>query len=280
MFFKKQKISNKITTTVSTIKKTIASNASRESYSLKYNLNFFLKYKKLNYIKKGRRGKNNKGKVIMKTNIKNYKKINRPIINYKFRYLNLFFVAGFFILFFQRKIISLVYLSSGQVTYLISTKKYFFFNLGIMQTIFLKQKNKEILKLNNIRSLIFLIYNLPKNKKVSLLELFPQKKSQYVRSFNSKAFIFKKDSRINYALINLPSGNKKIFSLFAIGSEGEVFFTEKKKIKINKAGFYKNFGKNVKVRGVAMNPIDHPHGGRTKTIRYQRTPWGKTTKYK
>jgi large subunit ribosomal protein L2 len=34
------------------------------------------------------------------------------------------------------------------------------------------------------------------------------------------------------------------------------------------------------VRGVAMNPVDHPHGGRTKAIRYQRTPWGKTTKYK
>jgi ribosomal protein L2 len=34
------------------------------------------------------------------------------------------------------------------------------------------------------------------------------------------------------------------------------------------------------VRGVAMNPTDHPHGGRAKSIKYQRTPWGKTTKFK
>jgi large subunit ribosomal protein L2 len=33
-------------------------------------------------------------------------------------------------------------------------------------------------------------------------------------------------------------------------------------------------------RGVAKNPVDHPHGGRNKAIKYQRTPWGKTTKYK
>ena len=39
-------------------------------------------------------------------------------------------------------------------------------------------------------------------------------------------------------------------------------------------------GKKPKVRGVAKNPTDHPHGGRTKAIKYPRTPWGKTTKFK
>jgi large subunit ribosomal protein L2 len=47
-----------------------------------------------------------------------------------------------------------------------------------------------------------------------------------------------------------------------------------------KSGYWRSFGLKSIVRGVAMNPVDHPHGGRTKAIRYQRTPWGKTTKYK
>ncbi len=47
-----------------------------------------------------------------------------------------------------------------------------------------------------------------------------------------------------------------------------------------KAGYWRSFGVKSLVRGVAMNPVDHPNGGRTKAIKYPRTPWGKTTKYK
>jgi large subunit ribosomal protein L2 len=47
-----------------------------------------------------------------------------------------------------------------------------------------------------------------------------------------------------------------------------------------KSGYWRSFGVKPIVRGVAMNPVDHPHGGRTKAVRYQRTPWGHTTKYK
>ena len=47
---------------------------------------------------------------------------------------------------------------------------------------------------------------------------------------------------------------------------------DKRLVRNTKAGFYKSFGVKVKVRGVAMNPIDHPHGGRTKAIKNPRTP--------
>jgi large subunit ribosomal protein L2 len=47
-----------------------------------------------------------------------------------------------------------------------------------------------------------------------------------------------------------------------------------------KAGYWRSFGLKSLVRGVAMNPVDHPHGGRTKSVKYPRTPWGKTTKFK
>jgi large subunit ribosomal protein L2 len=53
-----------------------------------------------------------------------------------------------------------------------------------------------------------------------------------------------------------------------------------KKYVNGKAGFWRSFGHKPIVRGVAMNPVDHPHGGRTKAIKHQRTPWGLTTKYK
>jgi len=88
------------------------------------------------------------------------------------------------------------------------------------------------------------------------------------------------DSRVSTALVKLPSGVKKVFSTFSLGSVGKVALPDNRKNKNTSAGFYKKHGKKSKVRGVAMNPIDHPHGGRAKAIRYQRTPWGKTTKFK
>ena len=46
-----------------------------------------------------------------------------------------------------------------------------------------------------------------------------------------------------------------------------------------KAGLRHRLGLSPRVRGVAMNPNDHPHGGRTKAVKYPRTPWGKTTRH-
>ena len=72
----------------------------------------------------------------------------------------------------------------------------------------------------------------------------------------------------------------KYFHFLDICSDGSSSFKEKKKLKISKAGFKKTKNKKVKVRGVAKNPVDHPHGGNTKSIRFPRTPWGKPTKLK
>jgi large subunit ribosomal protein L2 len=60
----------------------------------------------------------------------------------------------------------------------------------------------------------------------------------------------------------------------------ELYLKENKNFSNGKAGYWRLFGVKPLVRGVAMNPVDHPHGGRTKSIRYPRTPWGKTTKFK
>ena len=46
-----------------------------------------------------------------------------------------------------------------------------------------------------------------------------------------------------------------------------------------KAGVNRRLGRSPRVRGVATNPNDHPHGGRTKAVKYPRTPWGRTTRF-
>jgi large subunit ribosomal protein L2 len=51
-------------------------------------------------------------------------------------------------------------------------------------------------------------------------------------------------------------------------------------LNLTSAASSKKKGKAPRSRGVAKNPVDHPHGGRTKSIKYPRTPWGLTTKYK
>ena len=92
--------------------------------------------------------------------------------------------------------------------------------------------------------------------------------------------MLKLDSRLGKSVVKLPSGVKKLFSIYSTGSKGAVALTNNANFLNKKAGYKKIFGFKPQVRGVAMNPVDHPHGGRAKSIKYQRTPWGKTTKYK
>jgi len=127
---------------------------------------------------------------------------------------------------------------------------------------------------------LFIIRKLPRNQFMSLVELYPNKGIQYIRAPGSKAKILKMDTRVSTAVIKLPSGVRKVFSIYSLASLGQVLLAEKKLYKNNKAGHGNNLGYKPRVRGVAMNPVDHPHGGRAKAIKYQRTPWGKTTKYK
>jgi ribosomal protein L2 len=168
-------------------------------------------------------------------------------------------------------------MASGSVMYVPTSTKHQIFRITQFRSVFTKKSQvTEQLKSMYPHAIIdqyfFLIKQLPKNKAVSLLEILPGKGVQYVRSTGTAARIVKMDSRISTSLVKLPSGVKKVFSTHSIGSVGPVSLPENKKWRNNSAGFYRKFGKKSKVRGVAMNPVDHPHGGRAKAIRYQRTP--------
>ena len=172
---------------------------------------------------------------------------------------------------------SLLFLSTGSVLYVPTTTKHQLFTLTRFKSSFF-QNTQAINQLKfteqqlNITNSFFIIKHLPKNQQVSLLEIIPGLGIQYVRSTGCSAKIVKMDSRVSTSLVKLPSGVKKVFSTYALGSEGPVALVDNKKWSNNSAGFYKKLGKKSKVRGVAMNPVDHPHGGRAKAIRYQRTP--------
>jgi ribosomal protein L2 len=173
--------------------------------------------------------------------------------------------------------VSLLFLSSGAVSYVSTTTNHHLFQLTQLKGLLLDKTNlqKNIQRyypLSVFANIFFIIAKLPKNKPVCLVETTPTKGVQYVRSTGSSASILKMDSRIGTALIKLPSGMKKVFSTYSMGSLGSVALPENKKFTNASAGYYRRQGIKSQVRGVAMNPVDHPHGGRTKAIKYQRTP--------
>jgi large subunit ribosomal protein L2 len=116
--------------------------------------------------------------------------------------------------------------------------------------------------------------------RVSLAELTPGLGIQYVRSAGCFARFIKINAENHTAILQLPSGVRKAFSLFSLASLGAVALRPKRWTANTKSGYWRSYGVKPHVRGVARNPIDHPHGGRTKSIKYPRTPWGKTTKFK
>jgi len=111
----------------------------------------------------------------------------------------------------------------------------------------------------------------------------------YATSFKSLAKILTIDWWSGFVTIKLPSGQSKFFFYLSkadnynfdyMGLDFNKSFKNEWNLSWSKAGLYSNLGKKPKVRGVAKNPVDHPHGGRTKSIRFQQTPWGKPAKRK
>lgn len=117
-----------------------------------------------------------------------------------------------------------------------------------------------------------LMYTAKAFTKVSNLELSPGRGIQYTRSAGCFSKITRFDYENHTALVKLPSGVRKFFSLYSILLLGPSALKLKRKLSNTKSGFWRSHGLKPKVRGVARNPVDHPHGGRTKSIKYPRTP--------
>lgn len=121
--------------------------------------------------------------------------------------------------------------------------------------------------------------NIPVGTVVHNIELKPGKGGQISRSAGTEAQIIGRDA--GGVLVRLASGEIRMFLGICMASVGAISNPDKKNICIGKAGRSRWLGIRPSVRGVAMNPIDHPHGGgegRTSGGRHPVTPWGKPTK--
>ena len=111
------------------------------------------------------------------------------------------------------------------------------------------------------------------------IELRPGKGGQLARAAGSGAQLIAREGR--YALLRLPSGERRKALVQCYATVGQVGNLDHQHETIGKAGRNRWKGRRPTVRGVVMNPVDHPHGGgegRTSGGRHPVTPWGKPTK--
>jgi large subunit ribosomal protein L2 len=121
--------------------------------------------------------------------------------------------------------------------------------------------------------------NIPVGTTIHCIEMQPGKGAQLARSAGASAQLLAREG--SYAQVRLRSGEIRKVNVDARATIGEVGNEEHNLENLGKAGAVRWRGVRPTVRGVAMNPIDHPHGGgegRTGTKRDPVSPWGKLTK--
>ena len=120
---------------------------------------------------------------------------------------------------------------------------------------------------------------IPIGTTVHAIEMKPGKGAQMVRSAGTSAQIMAREGKM--ATLRLPSGEMRMVHIDCMATVGEVGNNEHANQRIGKAGRSRWLGKRSNVRGVAMNPVDHPMGGgegRSSGGRHPCSPWGKPTK--
>jgi large subunit ribosomal protein L2 len=120
---------------------------------------------------------------------------------------------------------------------------------------------------------------IPLGTVVHNVELKPGGGGQIVRSAGAGAQLMAREGK--YANLKLPSGENRLVLVNCLATIGQVGNIDHVNVSIGKAGRSRWLGKRPNVRGVAMNPVDHPHGGgegKTSGGRHPVTPWGIPTK--
>jgi large subunit ribosomal protein L2 len=115
---------------------------------------------------------------------------------------------------------------------------------------------------------------IPPGTQVHNLELAPGKGAQVVRAAGGAAQLLSKEGDL--ALVKLPSGEVRRFGVDCMATVGQIGNLDHENVTYGKAGRTRWHGKRPSVRGVAMNPVDHPHGGGEGRVKgnHPQTPWG------
>ena len=166
--------------------------------------------------------------------------------------------------------IALIKYDDGELSYILAPQKLLIGNKVISST-------KADIKPGNSMPL----NAVPVGTIIHNVELKPGKGGQIARSAGSYVQVIGKD--LSYSILRLTSGEVRLVLSTCMCSIGAVSNQDNQNQNFGKAGRKRWMGKRPSVRGVAMNPIDHPHGGgegRTSGGRHPVTPWGKPTKGK
>ncbi len=121
--------------------------------------------------------------------------------------------------------------------------------------------------------------NIPLGTSIHNVELFPGRRSRIARAAGSACQLMAKDG--DYAQLRLPSGEVRKFHVNCRAVVGQVGNLDHENVSYGKAGRRRWLGRLGSVRGVAMNPVDHPMGGgegKSSGGRHPCSPWGKITK--
>ncbi|MFT5775689.1 50S ribosomal protein L2 [Hyphomonas sp.] len=121
--------------------------------------------------------------------------------------------------------------------------------------------------------------NIPVGTIIHNIELKPEKGAQMIRSAGTYAQLVGRDG--GYAQIKLTSGELRMVLDTCLATIGAVSNPDNMNQVLSKAGRKRHMGKRPSVRGVVMNPVDHPHGGgegKSSGGRHPVTPWGKKTR--
>jgi large subunit ribosomal protein L2 len=168
--------------------------------------------------------------------------------------------------------IALVFFKNGLYTYLIAPQ-----GLKIGDTLYTFKHMPEILTIGSNSCIKY----LPAGSTLYNLECFPGAGNKLVRSAGTFCLLLKKDLDSNIASVKLPSGVIRNISVYCNAYVGSVSNKDYKFINLGKAGRTRWLGVRPSVRGVAMNPVDHPHGGgegRKSGRVCPMSPWGKLNK--
>jgi len=164
--------------------------------------------------------------------------------------------------------LALLNYADGEKRYIIA-----FIGVKVGDTL-LSGPNVEIRPGNNLP-----LANIPVGTTIHAIELHPGKGAQIVRSAGTSAQLLAKEGK--YAHVRMPSGEVRLVLQECSASIGQVGNVEHSNIKLGKAGRARHMGLRPEVRGTAMSPRDHPHGGgegrSSIGMPGPKSPWGKPT---
>ena len=153
-------------------------------------------------------------------------------------------------------------------------KRYILAPVGIEVGSMVESGEKADIKVGNCLP----IKNLPLGTLLHNIELRPGEGGKLVRSAGTSAQLMAKEG--DYAQVRMPSGEVRKILMVCRATIGQLGNLDHENVVIGKAGRIRHMGKRPSVRGIAMNPVDHPHGGgeaRSTSGRPPTTPWGQMT---